>query len=246
MHVIPRPHAELDKHFVLTPELSVRRAPRRRSQLRVYLPIPDLGRAVRRLPGDAHPCPRVPADRGRHALIVEVAPALAIERVTDLALQVGARDRAGHPLRRAPVRCARGAPPPTQDAGRPRRRRRSSTGSARRAAGRAAATYPLRRRDRGHHRPARRDHQPQPRGVDGAPGRDAARRTRWRPRCSPRWRRTSPSGPRPTLTLVSVSMIGAAGPHLHQRARPESVERRATRSPACSSRGRRARSLEQT
>ena len=42
----------------------------------------------------------------------------------------------------------------------------------------------------------------------------------------------------PDATLVTVSMIGAAGPHLHQRLRRRASSGRATRSPGCSSRWR--------
>jgi len=56
-------------------------------QLRVYLPIPELGRqfaAYMGTPTRARGYPPMPGD---HSLIVEVAPGLAIERVIDLALK---------------------------------------------------------------------------------------------------------------------------------------------------------------
>ena len=56
-------------------------------ELRVYLPIPDLGRQFAAYLGTPTRARGYPAIEGDHALIVEVAPGLAIERVTDLALR---------------------------------------------------------------------------------------------------------------------------------------------------------------
>jgi hypothetical protein len=56
-------------------------------QLRVYLPIPNLGRQFAAYLGTPTRARGYPPTEGQHALIVEVAPALAIERVTDLALR---------------------------------------------------------------------------------------------------------------------------------------------------------------
>jgi hypothetical protein len=56
-------------------------------QLRVYLPIPSLGRQFAAYLGTPTRARGYPPVEGDHALIVEVAPALAIERVTDLALR---------------------------------------------------------------------------------------------------------------------------------------------------------------
>jgi hypothetical protein len=55
--------------------------------LRVYLPIPDLGRQFAAYLGTPMRARGYPAVEGDHALIVEVAPALAIERIIDLALK---------------------------------------------------------------------------------------------------------------------------------------------------------------
>jgi hypothetical protein len=55
-------------------------------ELRVYLPIPDLGRQFAAYLGTPMRARGYPPAEGDHALIVEVAPALAIERVIDLAL----------------------------------------------------------------------------------------------------------------------------------------------------------------
>jgi hypothetical protein len=55
-------------------------------ELRVYLPIPDLGRQFAAYLGTPLRARGYPPAEGDHALIVEVAPALAIERVIDLAL----------------------------------------------------------------------------------------------------------------------------------------------------------------
>jgi hypothetical protein len=56
-------------------------------ELRVYLPIPDLGRQFAAYLGTPLRARGYPPMEGDHALIVEVAPALAIERVIDLALK---------------------------------------------------------------------------------------------------------------------------------------------------------------
>jgi hypothetical protein len=56
-------------------------------ELRVYLPIPDLGRQFAAYLGTPLRGRGYPPMEGEHALIVEVAPALAIERVIDLALK---------------------------------------------------------------------------------------------------------------------------------------------------------------
>ena len=56
-------------------------------ELRVYLPIPDLGRQFAAYLGTPLRARGYPAVEGDHALIVEVAPGLAIERIIDLALK---------------------------------------------------------------------------------------------------------------------------------------------------------------
>jgi hypothetical protein len=56
-------------------------------QLRVYLPIPKLGRQFAAYLGTPTRARGYPPIEGDNALIVEVAPALAIERITDLALR---------------------------------------------------------------------------------------------------------------------------------------------------------------
>jgi hypothetical protein len=58
-----------------------------RTQLRVYLPIEDLQRQFAAYLGTPTRARGYPPFAGEHALIVEVAPALAIERVIDLALK---------------------------------------------------------------------------------------------------------------------------------------------------------------
>lgn len=59
----------------------------RRTELRVYLPIPGLQRQFAAYLGTPTRARGYPPAEGDHALIVEVAPGLAIERVTDLALR---------------------------------------------------------------------------------------------------------------------------------------------------------------
>jgi hypothetical protein len=56
-------------------------------ELRVYLPIPDLQRQFAAYLGTPTRARGYPPREGDHALIVEVAPALAIERIIDLALK---------------------------------------------------------------------------------------------------------------------------------------------------------------
>ncbi len=58
-----------------------------RVELRVYLPIAGLRRQFAAYRGTPTRARGYPAAEGDHALIVEVAPGLAIERVTDLALR---------------------------------------------------------------------------------------------------------------------------------------------------------------
>ncbi|MGH2857552.1 MAG: microcompartment protein [Solirubrobacteraceae bacterium] len=56
-------------------------------ELRVYLPIPQLGRQFAAYLGTPTRARGYPPIEGQSALIVEVSPALAIERVIDLALK---------------------------------------------------------------------------------------------------------------------------------------------------------------
>jgi hypothetical protein len=58
-----------------------------KAQLRVYLLIEDLRRQFAAYLGTPTRARGYPALEGTHALIVEVAPALTIERITDLALK---------------------------------------------------------------------------------------------------------------------------------------------------------------
>ena len=136
-----------------------------------------------------------PPMEGEHALIVEVAPALAIERVTDLALRAVPTVEPGILFveRQFGVLEVHAPGLPTSGAGR--------AGDPGRAAGQrgrpAAAADAVLRRDRGHHRPAGHHHQPHARRLDDpARGRRcwSARSPR---RCSPRWRPTRRNAPRP-------------------------------------------------
>lgn len=56
-------------------------------ELRVYLPIPDLEPQFAAYLGSPLRARGYPPSEGEHALIVEVAPGLAIERIIDLALR---------------------------------------------------------------------------------------------------------------------------------------------------------------
>jgi hypothetical protein len=56
-------------------------------QLRVYLPIPDLCRQFAAYMATPTRARGYPPQQGQHSLIVEVAPGLAIQRIIDLALR---------------------------------------------------------------------------------------------------------------------------------------------------------------
>jgi hypothetical protein len=58
-------------------------------ELRVYLPIASLERQFAAYLGTPTRARGYPPAEGDHALIVEVAPGLAVERITDLALRAG-------------------------------------------------------------------------------------------------------------------------------------------------------------
>lgn len=57
------------------------------TELRVYLPVENLQRQFAAYLGSPSRARGYPAHEGQHSLIIEVAPGLAIERVTDLALR---------------------------------------------------------------------------------------------------------------------------------------------------------------
>ena len=67
--------------------MSAAPAPSAGPELRVYLPIQDLQPQFAAYLGTPTRARGYPPYAGQHALIVEVAPGLAIERVTDLALK---------------------------------------------------------------------------------------------------------------------------------------------------------------
>ena len=143
-------------------------------ELRVYLPIPDLGRQFAAYLGTPLRARGYPPIEGDHALIVEVAPGLAIERIIDLALKSVPDIEPGiHFVERqfGVLEVHAADPALVEQAG-----EAILDGHRRAARGRAAPAGPLRRRDRGGDRPARGDRQPQPRGVDAAARPDAARR----------------------------------------------------------------------
>lgn len=70
-----------------TPEPSGTATGAPKTELRVYLPVDDLQRQFAAYLGTPTRARGYPPYEGDHALIVEVAPALAIERVIDLALR---------------------------------------------------------------------------------------------------------------------------------------------------------------
>ncbi len=155
---------------------------------------PGPAAAVRRLPRHADACPGVPGLRGPARADRRGRPRSGDPPGRRPRAALGARGRAGDPVRRAAVRRARGA------LQRPGGRAGSGGGDPRRArrqrdrpVGSAGAVLRRHRRRRG---PARGDHQPHPGGVDDASGAVPARaRGHARP-CSPRSPRTRPSGPR--------------------------------------------------
>ena len=135
-------------------------------ELRVYLPIPDLGRQFAAYLGTPLRARGYPPIEGDHALIVEVAPGLAIERIIDLALKSVPEVEPGiHFVERqfGVLEVHAADPALVEKAG-----EAILDGDRARRRGRAAPADPLRRCDRGRHRPARGDRQPQPRGVDAA------------------------------------------------------------------------------
>ena len=81
-----------------------------RAELRVYLLVRDLQPQFAAYLGTPTRARGYPPFAGQHALIVEVAPALAIERVTDLALRAVPAVEPGI-LFVEPIRRARGARP---------------------------------------------------------------------------------------------------------------------------------------
>ena len=212
VHVIPRPHGELGKHFVVVrvrPAARQRRPPsRRRIELRVYLPIASLQRQFAAYLGMPTRARGYPPTEGDHALIVEIAPGLAIERVTDLALRAEPEVEPGILFverhfgvlevhsRGEEARQAGGPGHPGRDRARGQRS--------------AAAPPAVLGRDRGRHRPAGDHHQPVPAGIHdharavAAGLRDGARPVRGRG--GERGRAAAPEN-----TLVDVAMIGASG-----------------------------------
>jgi hypothetical protein len=85
------------------------------AELRVYLLLRDLQRQFAAYLGTPTRARGYPPLEGDHALIVEVAPGLAIERVIDLALKsvpaltcaAAARRSSPASARRRPISCAR-------------------------------------------------------------------------------------------------------------------------------------------
>ena len=175
VHVIPRPHPELGT--ALRDSRRRRRDPDRdRTELRVYLLLEDLQRQFAAYMGTPSRARGYPPFEGQHALIVEVAPGLAIERVIDLALRAVPAVEPGILFveRQFGVLEVHAA-----DLDDVRRAGEAILDGLGAVAGRPApAAGALPRRHRGRHRPARRHHQPQPAGVDADAGRDAAGRTR--------------------------------------------------------------------
>ena len=104
-------------------------------ELRVYLPIPDLGRQFAAYLGTPLRARGYPPIEGDHALIVEVAPGLAIERIIDLALSRCPTSSRASTSSSASSACWRStrADPPTRRAcggGDPRGHRRRGGGRA--------------------------------------------------------------------------------------------------------------------
>ena len=142
-------------------------------ELRVYLLLEDLQRQFAAYLGTPTRARGYPPFEGQHSLIVEVAPGLAIERVIDLALRAVPAVEPGILFveRQFGVLEVHAATLETY----------AVPGEAILAGLGATAADQLRprvlyqRRDRGHHRPARRHRQPQPAGLDGDARPDAAR-----------------------------------------------------------------------
>lgn len=98
-------------------------------QLRVYLPLPELARQFAAYLGTPTRARGYAPMEGEHALIVEVAPALAIERVIDLALKAVPEVEPGIHFVERQFGCSRSTHlTPSRSPG---QARRSSWGSAR-------------------------------------------------------------------------------------------------------------------
>ena len=143
-----------------------------RTDIRVYLLVEDLQRQFAAYLGTPTRARGYPPYEGEHALIVEVSPALAIERVIDLALrevpgiqpgilyverQFGVLEVHSHEL--ADVRRAGEA---------------ILHGTGNDGGGPAAAAGAVPRHHRANHRSARGDPQPQPAGFDDPAGTGSA------------------------------------------------------------------------
>ena len=180
------------------------------TELRVYLLIESLRRQFAAYMGSPTRARGYVPLEGMHSLIVEIAPALAIHRVIDLALKSVPDAEPGmlyverqfgilelHSIR--PGSTSKRAGAAVLD------------GHRRKASRPAQAAAALHRHRRRRDRPACRHPQPQPRGLDDPARRVAAARRdgagavrrRTRPTRRRRWR--------PTTTLVDCQMIGASG-----------------------------------
>ena len=93
VHVIPRPHADVSKHFavghvqVSRHEPCLPHARRRRASSGSFSRIESLQPQFAAYMGTPTRARGYPPYAGQHALIIEVAPGLMIERVIDLALK---------------------------------------------------------------------------------------------------------------------------------------------------------------
>jgi hypothetical protein len=133
-------------------------------QLRVHLLVQDLQRQFAAYLGTPTRARGYPPMEGEHSLIVDVAPALAIERVTDLALRGVPTVEPGILYVERQFGVLEGHGPGLADVQRAGEAilagLRASPGDQLRAAHRVL------RRHRGHHRPAGHHPEPQPRRFD--------------------------------------------------------------------------------
>ena len=110
VHVIPRPHAELGKHFTITRRVAREPGPRSRGrELRVYLLIEDLQRQFAAYLGTPTRARGYPPFAGRARADRRGGARPGHRAGHRPGAEGGARRRAGHPVRRAAVRRARGA-----------------------------------------------------------------------------------------------------------------------------------------
>jgi len=138
------------------------------AELRVHLMVRDLQRQFAAYLGTPTRARGYPPMQGEHSLIVEVAPALAIERVTDLALRAVPTVEPGILFVERQFGVLEVHGPDLADVERAGQAILDGLNAS--ASDQLRPADPVLRRDRGHHRPPGHHHQPQPRRLHDHPG----------------------------------------------------------------------------